>query len=276
MIYTDKANNLYKSSVLNLDQTNGIIGINQTSQTYTDLSGTNIRAALEISGGAITMNTYRSDSVPGLYLTASNVNAGSGGRIEFKDAVNNKGWRIDNNANASNHLQITGYNTNVGSLCMDFGTTQNVGIGTVADNSYKLKVDGSMNVTGTSTVSGTGKSFMIDHPDPALNKTHYLRHSCVEGPTRGDTLYRWTMNTTNKTLVQPLPSYSPYLNENWQFIVSAIDSFGRGYVTLSACETFFTLTTNEEGTYSVLGIATRKDEAALAFDKQGIEFVPVK
>jgi hypothetical protein len=58
--------------------------------------------------------------------------------------------------------------------------------------------------------------------------------------------------------------------------VRATDSFGRGYVTLSACETFFTLTTNQEGTYSILGIATRKDEASLAFDKQGVEFVPVK
>jgi hypothetical protein len=277
MIYTDKANNLYKSSVLTLDQTNGIVGINQTSQTYTDLSSSTIRAALEISGGAIIVNTYRSDSVPGLYLTANNVNAGSGGRIEFRDAVNQNGWRIDNNANVSNHLQIKNYNSLTNSLVMDFGTTQNVGIGTIADNSYKLKVDGSMNVTGT--VSAPTKSFLIDHPDPALTKTHYLRHSCVEGPTRGDTLYRWTITTTlahlNST-IQPLPSYSPYLNENWQFIVRAIDSFGRGYVTLSACETFFTLTTNQEGTYSILGIATRKDEAALAFDKQGVEFVPVK
>jgi hypothetical protein len=45
-------------------------------------------------------------------------------------------------------------------------------------------------------------------------------------------------------------------------------------VTLSSCETFFTLTTNEEGTYSVLGIATRKDKGALPFDEQGTE--PVK
>jgi len=155
---------------------------------------------------------------------------------------------------------------------MDFDGAGNVGIGTVTSNAYRLIVDGSMNITGSVNVTPI-KSFLIDHPDPALNKTHSLRHSCVEGPTRGDNLYRWTITTMNNTFVQPLPSYSPYLNENWQFIVKATDSFGRGYVTLSPCETFFTLTTNEEGTYSILGIATRKDEASHSFDQQGVESV---
>ena len=265
MIYTDKANNLYKSSILNVDETNGIVGINQTAQSYTDLAGTSIQAALELSGGSITINTFKQENIAGLFLTANNVSAGSGGRIEMKDKVTNKGWRIDNNANTSNHLQITAYSANVGTLCMDFDGSGNVGIGSVTDSAYKLKVDGNMLVTSNSTVSGTGKLFMIDHPDPALHNTHFLRHSCVEGPSRGDTLYRWTITTIHKTAQQSLPSYSPYLNENWQFIVKATNSFGRGYVTLSPCETFFTLTTNEDGTYSILGIATRKDEASRSF-----------
>lgn len=264
MIYTDKANNLYKSSILNVDETNGIVGINQTAQSYTDLAGTSIQAALELSGGSITVNTFKQENIAGLFLTANNVNAGSGGRIEWKDRVTNKGWRMDNNANASNHLQITAYNANVGTLCMDFDGSGNVGIGTVTSNAYKLIVKGNMNITGSYSAT-LGKSFMIDHPDPALNKTHTLRHSCVEGPSRGDNLYRWTITTINKTAQQSLPSYSPYLNENWQFIVKATNSFGRGYVTLSPDETFFTLTTNEEGTYSILGIATRKDEASRSF-----------
>ena len=273
MIYTDKANNLYKSSILNVDETNGIVGINQTAQSYTDLAGTSIQAALELSGGSITINTFKQENIAGLFLTANNVNAGSGGRIEMKDKVTNKGWRIDNNANTSNHLQITAYSANVGTLCMDFDGSGNVGIGSVTDSAYKLKVDGNMLVTSNSTVSGTGKLFMIDHPDPALHNTHFLRHSCVEGPSRGDTLYRWTITTIHKTAQQSLPSYSPYLNENWQFIVRATDSFGRGYVRLSPCETFFTLTTNEEGTYSILGIATRKDEASRSFELEPVKCV---
>jgi hypothetical protein len=272
MIYTDKANNLYKSSILNVNEPNGILGINQASAIYTDLAGTNIQAALEISGGGITINTFRQANIAGLFLTANNVNAGSGGRIEMRDRVTNKGWRIDNNATIGNHLQITAYSGNVGTLCMDFDGSGNVGIGSVTDSAYKLKVDGNMLVT--SNYSATlGKSFLIDHPDPALHKTHSLRHSCVEGPTRGDNLYRWTITTIHKTAQQSLPSYSPYLNENWQFIVRATDSFGRGYVTLSPCETFFTLTTNEDGTYSILGIATRKDEASRSFELEPVKCV---
>ena len=272
VIYTDTANNLYKSSLITLDQTNGTVGINQASTAYTDLDGTSIQAALEISGGAITQNTYGTVSA-GLFLSANNLNATSGGRIELKDNVNNRGWRIDNNGTYNNHLQITAYNANVGTLCMDFDGSQNVGIGTVTDNAYRLKVDGSMNVTGS--VDASVKFFLIDHPNPALNKTHSLRHSCVEGPSRGDTMYRWTLTTINKTAQQSLPSYSPYLNENWQFLVRSTKSFGRGYVTLSPCETFFTLTTNEEGTYSILGIATRKDEASNSFEVEPVKCIPV-
>jgi hypothetical protein len=271
-MYTDTANNLYKSSLLTLDQTNGILGINQASITYTNLAGSNIEADLEISGGAITQNTYGTVDA-GLFLTANNVNATSGGRIEMKDNVNNRGWRIDNNGTYDNHLQITAYSSNIGRLCMDFDGSQNVGIGTVTDSAYRLKVDGSMNVTVS--LFAPGKQFMIDHPNPALTNTHYLRHSCVEGPTRGDTLYRWTLTTIHKTCVQSLPSYSPYLNENWQFLVRATNSFGRGYVTLSPCETFFTLTTNQEGTYSILGIATRKDDASNSFQVEPVKCIPV-
>jgi len=270
MIYTDTANNLYKSSILNLDEPNGTIGLNQSVQTYTDLTGSNIQAVLEISGGGITVNTFKQDNISGLFLTANNVDAGSGGRIEMRDRINNKGWRINNNATTSNHLQFTAYSGNVGTLCMDFDGAGNVGIGTVTSNAYRLIVNGNMNITGSYSAS-LGKSFLIDHPDPALNKTHSLRHSCVEGPTRGDNLYRWTITTIHKTAQQSLPSYSPYLNENWQFIVRATDSFGRGYVTLSPCETFFTLTTNEEGTYSILGIATRKDEASNSFELEPVK-----
>jgi len=265
LMYTVKENNLYKSSRLYLDESNNLVGINQTSQIYTDLSNTIITSALEISGGSINIHTYENDAIPGLYLTANEAGMESGGRIELNDAGNNLGWRIDNNSSYNNHLQITAYDNNVGTLCMDFDGSANVGIGTVTESAYRLKVNGDMLVTGDSLTSGSGKLFVIDHPNPALNNTHYLRHSCVEGPTRGDTMYRWMITTMNKTAQQSLPSYSPYLNENWQFIVRSTNSFGRGYVTLSPCETFFTLTTNEEGTYSILGIATRKDEGVMAY-----------
>ena len=272
-ILTSNANNLYKSSMLYLDQTNGLLGINQESETYQDLVGSNIRAALEISGGGITVNTYRSDAVPGLYLTANNIASGSAGRIELNDVNNGSGWRIDNNTTGFNRLKIQSKeSTDTIKLVMDMrNDIQHVGIGVEADGDYRLNVQGDVLVTGTWTAGV--KSFLIDHPNPALKDTHSLRHCCVEGPTRGETLNRWMLTTSNCSCIQALPSYSPYLNENWQFFVSAKDSFGTGYVILSEDETSFTLYTSDDGTYSIVGVATRKDKAALAFDEKGVEFL---
>jgi len=270
-IYTTQANNLYKSSIMSLDETNGILGINQSIQSYTDLSDTPIQAALEISGGSVIVNT--TNSVAGLYLT-SHGSKESGGRIELYDALHRNGWRIDNNVKSGNHLQISNYDSsNQPVLAIDMSsstTAYSMGIGMMADGSYNLSISGDVYVNNYSYISGT-KSFEIDHPNPVLNQTHSLRHNCVEGPTRGENLYRWTLRTENRSCVQTLPSYSQYLNERWQFLVQPVNSFGKGYVKLSPCETFFTLTVNEEGTYSIIGIATRKDKAALGFDAMGVE-----
>jgi hypothetical protein len=273
-IMTSNANNLYKSSVLYMDETNERIGINQITQNYTDIVGSNIRAALEISGGGITVNTFTSSAIPGLYLTASNILSDSAGRIELNDVDAGSAWRIDNNTSGFNRLKILSKQSTEANprLVMDMrNNTQTVGIGIEADSVYRLKVDGNVSITGN--LSAASKSFLIDHPNPALKNTHSLRHCCVEGPTRGETLNRWMLTTSNLSYVQTLPSYSPYLNENWQFFVSAKDSFGTGYVILSEDETSFTLYTSDDGTYSVVGVATRKDRAALSFDEKGVEFL---
>jgi hypothetical protein len=280
-ISSKNVNNLYRSSVLYMDETNGVVGINQKTQNYVDLSGTAIREALEISGGGITVNVNRANfegtPIPGLYLIANNVAAGSGGRIEMYDAVNQFGWRIDSTVGTVHRLKIQsreGVSTNPLKLVMDMRNDNAfVGMGILADTVNRLKVDGDVVINGNLTVNGT-KSFAIDHPNPALKDTHILRHCCVEGPSRGETLNRWMLTTRNGTCVQALPSYSPYLNENWQFLISAKNSFGSGYVTMSPDETFFTLHATEDGTYSVIGIATRKDKDSLSFDEQGIE--PIK
>jgi len=101
-----------------------------------------------------------------------------------------------------------------------------------------------------------------------------LRHCFVEAPTRGDNLYRWTLTTTHRVAEQELPSYSPFLNENWQFYVNPVASMGEGYVVLADDERSFRLNVSEDGTYTVLGVATRKDAAAKAFfDETGVEFL---
>jgi len=135
-----------------------------------------------------------------------------------------------------------------------------------------LSIQGNLDVSGT--ISKTAGSFLIPHPDPAKTETHLLRHCFVEAPTRGDNLYRWTLTTTDRSADQALPSYSPFLNESWQFFVNPVSSWGQGYVELSADETSFRLLASEDGVYDVLGIATRKDAAAKDFfDGQGPEFL---
>jgi len=274
-IITSNANNLYKSSKLYINDASGVLGINQTTLNYTDMTSVSIGPVVEISGGGITVNTYTSNAIPGLYLTASNISSGSGnsaGRVELYDAVNQFGWQIDNNVGGFNRLKIQSKSsTNPVQLAMDIRNSVNtIGIGVTADSTNRLTVQGDVLVTGDLYVNGT-KSFLIDHPNPALKETHSLRHCCVEGPTRGDTLYRWTLVTSNGSCVQALPSYSVHLNENWQFFVSAKNSFGTGYAILSQDERTFTLFGSEDGPYSVVGVATRKDKAALVFDKKGVE-----
>ena len=135
-----------------------------------------------------------------------------------------------------------------------------------------LTIRGDLTVIGS--VSKTSGSFLIPHPNPALQDTHMLRHCFVEAPTRGDNLYRWTLTTTNRVCEQALPAYSPFLNEAWQFFVQAVDGFGQGYCVLAADEGSFRLVVSEDGTYNVLGIATRKDALARAhFDRDGVEFI---
>ena len=274
-ILTSNANNLYKSSVLYMNEASGVLGINQIIQTYRDLDNTPIQAALEISGGGITVTTNINNAVPGLYLTANNSDAGSGGRIELYDAVHNYGWRIDNNSSVGdfNRLKIQSKSGGPLSSVMNMrNDSQTIGIGTAATGNVRLTVGGNVLITGNLTVNGT-KNFLIDHPNPTLKNTHKLKHSCVEGPSRGETLNRWILTTSNRSYVQALPSYSPHLNETWQFFVNAKESFGTGYVTLSSDETAFTLTVSEDGTYSVVGVATRKDKAALTFDEKGVEYL---
>jgi len=135
-----------------------------------------------------------------------------------------------------------------------------------------LYIQGNLDVSGT--ISKTAGSFLIPHPDPAKTETHLLRHCFVEAPTRGDNLYRWTLTTTDRWATQELPSYSPFLNESWQFYVNPVSSWGQGYVMLAADERSFRLIASEDGTYHVLGVATRKDAAAKAFfDEKGVEFL---
>ena len=68
-----------------------------------------------------------------------------------------------------------------------------------------------------------------------------------------DHIQRWSIQTRGKQRFELLPKGY----KGWQFWVSPSKGFGQGYVTLATDETAFQLVVNEEGTYHVLGIASR-------------------
>ncbi len=115
-------------------------------------------------------------------------------------------------------------------------------------------------VEGLSKTSGT---FRISHPDPSKTQTHYLQHSFVESPTRGDNIYRFVVTTVNGVGTIQLPDYYKFLNEDDQVFITAKNSFGIAYGAVNEKQTEITVTSNIDGEYNVLLIATRKDVDAL-------------
>jgi len=143
------------------------------------------------------------------------------------------------------------------------GVNNTVGINVSEISTATLDVNG--------VVLKTAGSFVIRHPDSEKSKEGYkLRHSFVESPTRGDTLYSWTVSTLHSTCILDLPDYFKYLNENAQVWVTALDSFaiGRGRIENNT----LVLDTTEDGLFTVLCVATRKDSNAKYFDYTGVEY----
>jgi hypothetical protein len=143
----------------------------------------------------------------------------------------------------------------------------NVGIGTTTP-STTLDVNG--------TVSKTGGSFDIVHPDPVKAADGYrLRHCFVEAPTRGDNMYRFKVNTVNKEATITLPDYYQHLNENTQIWISAewnTDGYGRGRLNPDNSSQI-DIRVSTDGEYNVLIIGTRKDQAMIDyFDAKGVEY----
>lgn len=123
------------------------------------------------------------------------------------------------------------------------------------------------------TISKAGGTFDIEHPDPAKARDGWrLRHSFVESPTRGDNLYRWSVQVRNGRATIELPEYFCHLNENVQIWVSPADHFGRACGTVDAGLKRVTIKADSDGTYNVLVIGTRKDPAAKRFDERGVEY----
>ena len=125
-------------------------------------------------------------------------------------------------------------------------------------------------------MSKGGGSFDIVHPNPAMASEGYrLRHCFIESPTRSDNIYRFTVTTQNLTGSITLPDYYPFLNEDSQVWVSAVDVLGYGMGTVSVDSTTVNIQVSAEGTYNVMVIGTRKVQMMIDFfdNKGGAEYI---
>jgi hypothetical protein len=116
-----------------------------------------------------------------------------------------------------------------------------------------------------SNVYKASSTFRINHPDPEKNSNWYLRHSTVEAPSGGDTLYRYDFSTTNCFAEIELPDYFKHLNKNPQVWVTPNDGFGNAYGIIDETLTSIKVCSDIDGCFSALVMGTRKDKLALKF-----------
>lgn len=130
-----------------------------------------------------------------------------------------------------------------------------------------------MTISKTGVMTKGGGSFDIPHPDPLKEKEGWhLRHSFVESPTRGDNLYRWTIEVRDGESIIELPDYFKYLNENVQVWVSPKGHFGRAFGDVDSEFNNILIKADTDGLYNVLAVGTRKDKIVKVFDELGVEY----
>ena len=128
---------------------------------------------------------------------------------------------------------------------------------------------GDVNITGNLT-KGSG-AFDIPHPNPNKPTGTRLRHSFVESPTAGDTIYRYVVEVKNGIAEIILPDYFKYLNGNIQAWVQPITGPGITWVECSIEKIVVNAT--QDGLYSVLVFGTRIDPIAVEpWSKTGVEY----
>jgi len=218
--------------------------------------GTSIRKNLfvgaNLSVGNITPST--------VYISNITTSAGSGNMLRMQANTNSANFIM----NSDGSLQINTSGTATQSMQLN-GTHLDINFSTPsgATNSGALVVTGGVGVGGNlnigGTISKTGGSFLITHPDPA-KKDWKLRHCFVETNTRGDNIYRYKVNIQNNKGSIQLPTYFKYLNENPQVWVNGnnLGNYGVGNIDENLDECIVEV--NNDGVYNVLIIGTRKDE----------------
>jgi hypothetical protein len=151
-----------------------------------------------------------------------------------------------------------------GAMSIGFVSTSNANDISIGNDLNHVKIGGNFTVTGT-------KNFEIPHPNPSKIETHRIRHACVESPTAGDTLYRFTVvaETDGEIVEVQLPDYFEHLNINTDVWVNGKNHFGRAYGQIVADKLI--VTCELAGEYNALVIGTRNDDAVQDWHIKGAE-----
>jgi hypothetical protein len=130
------------------------------------------------------------------------------------------------------------------------------------DCQVTIGVSATTNIYLCGTVSKSSGTFRIVHPNPK-KKGKFLYHSFVEGPTRGENFYRWSVDVSGGSCSMKLPNYYKYLNENGMAWIYPVDHFGEGHAKVDDAGDNLNICADRDGCYNVLLIGTRCDEFAL-------------
>ena len=255
------------------------------SSTVSDLQvngSLTVTGSITAGGGAFVVDD--AGSVTATYLALGSTGTLSAGYITLTDGTITVGtnkfvvWNTGSVTAAGTITAVGGLS--VGTITADANThgTTSVNfpnwllVGTITaleatHGTTTVHFPGGINVTGP-------KNFLIPHPDPAKDGW-MLKHSCVEGPTRGDTLYRYTVEvkTNSGESLITLPQYWKHLNENPQVWVTAVGQFSNGYGYVDGISGKLIIKGEKKGVYNVLLMGTRKDRYAKKFDETGVEYV---
>lgn len=111
-------------------------------------------------------------------------------------------------------------------------------------------------IRSTSNISADALYMDIPHPDPSYTQGR-IRHGVVHTPSVGETVYRYTVQTSGASAYVPLPSYFPYHNKDPMVWVSAVNVLGYGRGSYNNVNNAVTIQTSVDGLYNVLIIASR-------------------
>jgi len=146
----------------------------------------------------------------------------------------------------------------------------NVGIGVVAPT-QKLHVVG--NILCSGTISGSSKSFDIEHPDPEKMNTYRLRHWCIESDKPGGTvMYTKSveMNTTSETF--NMPDWFKHLTKDVIVFVTPFKHFGSAWG--ECVDNILHVHTSTKGKWNILITASRADVCSQHICPQEVEYIP--